>query len=114
MKWIKQSVILASLIAFFVLGSSSTVIPIEKSITKEQRYLSAETIQSVGLIQSITASQIQLVVKENKTSFSNSLLQLFEFPTLFIPEIFSLFLTQQDVNRCENVSQLLFPYHIFW
>lgn len=114
MKWIKKILVLASLIAFFVLGSKSTFVPIEKSISKEQRLQSTEMIQSVGIIQSITETQIQVVVKENNTTFSNSFLQLLELPTLFTPKTFSLFIDQQDINRCENVSQLLFPFHIFW
>lgn len=113
-KWIKHSVVLASLIALFVLGSTSTVIPVEKNVSKEQRLQSAESIQSVGLIQSISENQQQVVSKVNKTSFSNYFLHLFEVSAIFIIKPFSLFLAQQDINRCESVSKLLFPYHYFW
>jgi len=113
-KWIKHSIVLASIIALFVLGFSSTAIPFEKSSSKEQRLKSVESIQSVGLIQSISASQIQVVAKENKTSLFNFFFHLVETPTLFVHRIFTPFLTQQDINRCESVSKLLFPYHIFW
>jgi hypothetical protein len=113
-RWIKHSIFLASIIALFVLGFSSTAIPFKKSSSKEQRLQSVESIQSVGLIQSISASQIQVVVKENKTSLFNFLFHLVETPSLFVHRTFTPFLAQQDINRCESVSKLLFPYHIFW
>ena len=113
-KWIKYSIILASLIALFVLGSSPTATPVVKSISKEQRLQTAESIKSVGLIQSIAENQQQVVSKESKTSFSTYFLHSVEVPSLFVIRTFTPFLAQQDINRCESVSKLLFPYHIFW
>ena len=111
MKWIKHSVVLASLIALFVLGSTSTVIPVEKNVSKEQRLQSAESIQSVGLIQSISENQQQVVSKVNKTSFSNYFLHLFEVSAIFIIKPFSLFLAHQDTTPCESFTQSLLPSH---
>ena len=114
MKWIKHSVILASLITLFVLGLTPTATPVVKSISKEQRLQSVESIKSVGLIQSIAENQQQVVSKESKTSFLSYFLHLIDVPTLVVIRTFTPFLAQQDINRCESVSKLLFPYHIFW
>ena len=114
MKCIKHSFIFASLIALFLLGLTPSATPVVKSTSKEQRLQTADSIKSVGLIQSISENQQQVVSKENKTSFSTYFLHSVEVPSLFVIRTFTPFLAQQDINRCESVSKLLFPYHYFW
>lgn len=114
MKWLKHSIVLGSIIALFVMGFSCNVTSIDKVSTQKQQFNSADSIQSVGLIQTISAGQTQVVVKENKSSFSNFFINLLEKPALLVGSTFTPSLTQQDINRCESVSKLLFPYHFFW
>jgi hypothetical protein len=113
-KWLKNSALLASLLMLFLIGLQSHATPEEKSSNKEQQIQSIEFIKSVGTLQSVAESQIQVVVKENATTYSKHFQFLFEKQVTFLPTKFRTFLSRQDHNRCEKVSKNLFPFHFFW
>jgi hypothetical protein len=113
-KWLKNSALLASLLMLFLIGLQSQASPKEKNIDTEQRLQSVKIIQSVGTFQSVAENQIQVVVKENATTYSKHFQFLFEKQVTFLPTKFRTFLSRQDHNRCEKVSKNLFPFHFFW
>ena len=77
-KWLKNSALLASLLMLFLIGLQSQASPKEKNIDTEQRLQSVKIIQSVGTFQSVAESQIQVIVKENATTYSKHFQFLFE------------------------------------
>ena len=103
--------LLAVLLAFQ--GSENSVVT-EKSQSKNA-LLSDNFIDSSAFIQPENISHSVTNVKVNNHQplakfFENYILVL---PKLELTNIVSAF-NFQDIDRCNKVSLLLFPYHIFW
>ena len=103
--------LLALLLAFQ--GSENSIIT-EKSHSKNALF-SDNFIDSSAFIQPENISHSVTNVKVNN---QQTLAKFFENFSLVVPKLESSKIISafsfQDINRCNKVSLLLFPYHIFW
>ncbi|TDE02168.1 hypothetical protein [Flavobacterium hiemivividum] len=115
MNWIRKTIFIMglSLVLLFAFNADKSLghsIEIEKSVS----VFSSDNIHTSAFIQP-QISNIFVVLQ--KTSNSSLLKYLDSFltaiPDFKIKTLFNRF-ANQDINRCEMVSLLLFPYHSFW
>ena len=96
-----------------VANTSMVVKPCQES--KTVTLFEAETsLHKEGLQPQLPSFRIISEHHAKPISFGHSEL-FYDFDSRLIPEsvgLIQVFL--QDVNRCENVSRFLFPYHFFW
>lgn len=115
MNWIRKTVIFIGLVIVFSFAFSVNEVfvsntPVEKSKTS----LSAEKVHSSAFIEPQASNPLTFSQKNPDFSFSKYLENyLVSIPSLKIGISFAFF-ANQDINRCERVSLLLFPFHIFW
>lgn len=115
MKWIKNIALISVLMTvFLVFGKKdkkaySIDFSSKKSIEqidflKASAFVNQETAQNSGVT---SRADLPIYVKwfESFCNISFSEFSVFKIATIF---------TRQDIDRCENVSILLFPYHLFW
>jgi len=115
MNWIRKTLAFIGLSIVFLFASTANQSVVEKiQLEKTNSSLSVDGIHSSVFIQPQTAS---IFTSPHKTpDFSVS--KYFENLLVVIPDlkigfVFILF-ANQDINRCEMVSLLLFPFHYFW
>ncbi|MCB0443699.1 MAG: hypothetical protein KDC50_06570, partial [Flavobacterium sp.] len=111
MKWFKNSIALASLLALFFWSVKDSTFFEKNNASTSQTVHSIETIKVIGTKQSIAEHQFQSVVKESSSFLISFLPFICEENRTFFLSKFTSFLSRQDHNRCEKVSKLLFPYH---
>jgi hypothetical protein len=115
MNWIRKTVVFIglSLILLFAFTANQSVvekIQLEKSSTS----FSPDTIHSSVFIQPHATGTFSLHYK----TINSAIVKYFENFLIVTPDFkVSTFFTpyaKQDINRCEMVSLLLFPFHFFW
>jgi hypothetical protein len=115
MNWIRKTLVFIglSIVFLFAFNANGSVVDKIQS-AKTDSSISVDGIHSSVFIQPQTSS---ISTSPHKTpDFSVS--KYFENLLVVIPDLkigasFTLF-TNQDINRCEMVSLLLFPFHFFW
>jgi hypothetical protein len=115
MNWIRKTIIFIGLsIAFLFALSANKAVVSEIPSEKTESSFTIDGIHSSVFIQPQASSTF---TAPNKT-LDFSVLKYFENLLVVIPDLkIGKFLTafaKQDINRCEMVSLLLFPFHYFW
>lgn len=115
MNWIRKTIFIMglSLVLLFAFNAGKTPghsIEIEKSVS----VFSSDNIHTSAFIQ----PQINNVFFAIQKTSNSSLVKYLDgfstaIPDFKIKTLFNRF-ANQDINRCEMVSLLLFPYHSFW
>ncbi|POY39534.1 hypothetical protein C3L50_10205 [Flavobacterium alvei] len=115
MNWIRKTVIFVGLTIVFLFAFSANEVSISNvPLEKQESSLSVEKIHSSAFIEPQASNLLTFSQKNPDLSFSKYLENyLVSIPDLKIGISFPFF-ANQDINRCEMVSLLLFPFHIFW
>lgn len=115
MNWIRKIFVCIGLLIVFSFAFSANEVSISKvSLEKSKTSLSVEKIHSSAFIEPQASHNLSATSKTPDFSFSKYLENyLVSIPELKIGISFTFF-ANQDINRCEMVSLLLFPFHIFW
>ena len=115
MNWIQKTLIFIglSIVFSFAINANETVVN-KIQLEKTDSSLSVDGIHSSVFIQPQASNPL---VSPQKTPVF-TVAKYFENYLVVIPDLkvvtpFALF-ANQDVNRCEMVSLLLFPFHYFW
>lgn len=115
MNWIRKTISFIVLLVIFLVAFSATGNAMHIKIEKQSSpKFSLEHIQNTAFIQpqSVYTVALQLEKESNPVIKWQS-----TFLTLNIKvaklSCFNSYLNQ-DINRCEKVSILLFPFHFFW
>jgi hypothetical protein len=115
MNWIRKTTIFIGLTIVFLFAFSANEVSVNKiQLEKPESSVSNGSIHSSVFIEPQANNTFTTPQKSTNLSFS----KYFEnylaiIPDLKISSSFTLF-PHQDINRCEMVSLLLFPFHIFW
>lgn len=115
MNWIQKSVVFIglSLVLLFAFNANKSVIA-KIQLQKTDSSFSVDSIHSSVFIQPQISSPFVLHHKTTEYTvakyFENFLIVI---PDLKVCTFFNRF-AKQDINRCEMVSLLLFPFHFFW
>lgn len=115
MKWVKNIAIISVLMTvFLVFGKKDkktfTIDYATKKSIEQIDFLKASAFVNQEVSQNIAVSSradLPAYVKWFETFYNVSFSDFNVFKTLAI-------FAKQDINRCLNVSILLFPFHIFW
>ncbi|MES2575431.1 MAG: hypothetical protein V4572_10850 [Bacteroidota bacterium] len=115
MNWIKKTIIFIGLTIVFAFAFSANESTVEKiQIEKQDSSFSVDSNHSSVFIEPQTSN---IVASPQKTA-DYLTVKYFENYLVVIPDFkISTHLTDytnQDINRCEMVSLLLFPFHYFW
>lgn len=115
MNWIRKIVIFIGLPIVFLFAFNANEVSVDKiQFEKPESSLSVEKIHSSAFIEPQSSNNLSATSKNPGFSFSKYLENyLVSIPDLKIGILFTFF-ANQDINRCEMVSLLLFPFHIFW
>ena len=115
MNWIRKTTIFIGLTIVFLFAFSANEIPVNKiQLEKPESSLSIDSIHSSVFIEPQASNNATSAQKTTNFSFSKYFENYLEaIPDLKIGNSFTIF-ANQDINRCEMVSILLFPFHIFW
>jgi len=115
MNWIRKIVIFIGLSIVFLFAFSANEVSVDKiQLEKPESSISIEKIHSSAFIEPRASNNLNSNSKTPDFSFSKYLENYLEsIPDLKIGIPFTFF-ANQDINRCETVSLLLFPFHIFW
>jgi hypothetical protein len=115
MNWIRKTVIFIGLTIVFLFAFSANEVAIDKiQFKKQESSLAVEKIHSSAFIEPQANHNLSAPSKTPDFSFSKYLENyLVSIPDVKIGISFTFF-ANQDINRCEMVSLLLFPFHIFW
>ena len=115
MNWIRKFLVFIGFTIAFLLAFSANEVAIDKiQFEKQESSLSVEKIHSLAFIEPQASHNLSATNKTPDFSFSKYLENyLVSIPSLKIGIPFTFF-ANQDINRCEMVSLLLFPFHIFW
>ena len=115
MNWIKKTLIFIGFIIVFAFAFSANETVAEKiQIEKQDSSFSTEGVHSSAFIEPRASTSI---ASHQKTP-DFSVVKYFENYLAVIPDFkirkqLTIF-ASQDINRCEMVSLLLFPFHYFW
>lgn len=115
MKWVKNSLGLLLLFVAFFWNAQAISFPTQIFTHPTETVESTAVQKQITTTNRISEPQISVVLKNH---FSTNLCftqpdNLFTFGSfheISKPIPFST----QDINRCQNVSVLLFPYHFYW
>jgi hypothetical protein len=115
MNWIRKTAIFIGFAIVFLFAFSANEVAMDKiQSEKQESSLSVEKIHSSAFIEPQASHNLSAPSKTLDFSFSKYLENyLASIPSLKIGILFTFF-ANQDINRCEMVSLLLFPFHIFW
>jgi hypothetical protein len=115
MNWIRKIFVFIGLLIVFSFAFSADEVAIDKiQFEKQESSLAVEKIHSSAFIEPQASNNLTATTKTPDFSFSKYLENyLVPIPSLKIGISFTFF-ANQDINRCEMVSLLLFPFHIFW
>jgi hypothetical protein len=115
MNWIRKTLIFIGLSIVFLFVYSANESAVAKiQVEKQNSSFSVDAIHSSVFIQ----PQASSAFPSSHKTIDFSVSKYFEnflavIPDLKIGKYFTLF-ANQDINRCEMVSLLLFPFHFFW
>ncbi|MFV7235939.1 hypothetical protein [Flavobacterium sp. ZB4R12] len=115
MNWIQKTVVFIGLSLVLLFAFNASESSIEKiQLEKSSSSFSADPIHSSVFIQPQVSGTFTLHYKTTDYTiakyFENFLIVI---PDFKVNTFFSRF-AKQDINRCETVSLLLFPFHFFW
>jgi hypothetical protein len=115
MNWIRKFFVFIGLLIVFSFAFSANEVSISNvPVEKNKTSLSVEKIHSSAFIEPQASNPLTFSQKNPDFSFSKYLENyLVSIPNLKTGISFAFF-ANQDINRCEMVSLLLFPFHIFW
>jgi hypothetical protein len=115
MNWIRKTTLFIGLTLFFLFAFSANQVAVDKiQSQKTESSLSVEKIHSSVFIEPQASNTLTATPKTLGFSLSKYLENyLVVVPAFKIGTTFTHF-ANQDINRCERVSLLLFPFHIFW
>ena len=115
MNWIRKTIVFIGFTIAFLFAFSANEIAVNKiQPEKPESSFSSDSIHSSFFIEPQASNTFTHVQKTSNFSFSKYLENyLVAIPGLKIGTSFTHF-ANQDINRCERVSLLLFPFHIFW
>ncbi|CAM4040528.1 MULTISPECIES: hypothetical protein [Flavobacterium] len=115
MDWLRRTILIIGLsLVIFAAFTASKSLGDSIEIEKTAPSYSPDSIHSSVFIQPQTTAAFILQYKTQSYTVVKylesylALLPEFKIKTLFIRY------ANQDINRCEMVSLLLFPYHSFW
>lgn len=115
MDWIRKTIVFIGLsIAFLFAFNAKESIVDKIQMEKTDSSFSVDSIHSSVFIQ----PQANNFFASTQKTHDFSVAKYFENYLVVIPDLktdthFTLF-ANQDINRCEMVSLLLFPFHYFW
>ena len=115
MNWIRKTIVFIGLSIAFLFAFNANESVVEKiQMEKSDSSFSVDGIHSSVFIQPQANNSFASTQKNPDFSvskyFENYLVVI---PDLKIVTLFTPF-ANQDINRCEMVSLLLFPFHYFW
>lgn len=115
MNWIRKTAIFVGLTIVFLFAFSANEVSVDNiQLEKPESSLSIDSIHSSVFIEPQVSNTLICPQKTSNFSFSKYLENyLVVIPDIKIGTSFTFF-ANQDINRCEMVSLLLFPFHIFW
>lgn len=115
MNWFRKTVIFIGLIVVFLFAFSANEIP--NPITQSEKTSSSLSFDSIHSSDFIQPHVNNLFTSQQKTPdysiskyLENFLIAILDFKR----NISFIRFAKQDINRCEMVSLLLFPFHFFW
>lgn len=115
MNWIKKTIIFIGLTLVFAFAFNANETTVEKiQVEKQDSSFSVDSIHSSAFIQ----PQASHIFTSPQKTPDFSVVKYFDIFLVILPDFkisssLTLF-ANQDINRCEMVSLLLFPFHIFW
>ena len=115
MNWIRKTIIFIGFTIAFAFAFGANQVSVDKiQIEKQDSSFSVDSIHSSVFIQPQASSSFASPQKTPDFSVA----KYFENYLIVIPDFkISTHLTvyvNQNINRCEKVSLLLFPFHYFW
>jgi hypothetical protein len=115
MNWIRKIIVFIglSIVLLFAYTANESIVN-KIQIEKTDSSLSADGIHSSVFIQPQASTTLASTQKTPVFSVANYFQNyLVVLPDLKVVTFFATF-ANQDINRCEMVSLLLFPFHYFW
>jgi len=115
MKWIKDIALISVLMTVFLVFGKED----KKTITID--YATKKSIDRIDFLKA--SAFVNPEITQNTVASSRADLPIYAkwFESFYniSPSYFTAFksitiFASQDINRCQNVSILLFPFHIFW
>lgn len=115
MSWIKRVTIFIGFIIVFAFAYSANEVPVHKiQIEKQNPSFSTNSTHSSVFIE----PQLNHTFVSTQKTLDFSVVKYFKNYLVTIPDLKintqrDIYINQ-DINRCEMVSLLLFPFHFFW
>ncbi|MDI5897292.1 hypothetical protein [Flavobacterium yafengii] len=115
MNWFRKTVVFIGLLIAFLFALSASEAPIPSiQLEKSNSSVSVGSIHSSDFIQPQVSNTFTSYHKTPDYTIAKYLENfLIAIPDFKISTFFIRF-AKQDINRCEMVSLLLFPFHFFW
>ncbi|TDE43963.1 hypothetical protein E0I26_10100 [Flavobacterium rhamnosiphilum] len=115
MNWFRKTLVFIGLLIAFLFAFSANETPIHTTQSeKSSSSVSVSSIYSSDFIQPQVSNTFTSYHKTPDYSIVKYLANfLIAIPDFKISTFFIRF-AKQDINRCEMVSLLLFPFHFFW
>lgn len=115
MNWIRKTILIIGLSLVFLFAFNANESPGHSSeIEKTSSSFLPDSIHTSVFIQPQFSTTFILNYKASNSTFVKYLERfLVAIPEFKIKILFNSY-ANQDINRCEMVSLLLFPYHSFW
>ena len=115
MNWFRKTLVFIGLLIAFLFAFSASEAPIHTiKSEKSSSSVSVDSIHSSDFIQPQVSNTFTSYHKTPDYTIAKYLENfLIVIPDFKIRTFFIRF-AKQDINRCEMVSLLLFPFHFFW
>ena len=115
MNWIRKTIFIIGLSITLLLAFSTNEITVQEiQLERSDPSVSVDSSQSSDFIQPQVSNTFTSHHKTTNYSFANYLENFLIAIPDFNSSKFHIRFTIQDINRCEMVSLLLFPFHFFW
>jgi hypothetical protein len=115
MNWLRKTLVFIGLLTAFLFAFNANETTIDTNQVEESNsWVSIDSIYSSAFIQPQVSNIFTLFHKVPDYTIAKYLENfLITIPDSKISTLFIRF-DNQDINRCEMVSLLLFPFHFFW
>lgn len=115
MNWIRKTITLIGLFLIFLVAFSATGNAMHAKIEKQSSpKFSLEHIQNTAFIQPQPLYTVSLQIEKESNPVIKWQSVFFNLNTKVAKLSCLNSYLNQDINRCEKVSILLFPFHFFW
>ena len=115
MNLFRKTLVFIGLLIVFLFAFSASEVPVQTiKIEKSNSSLSANSIHSSDFIQPQVSNTFTSYHKTPDYTIAKYLENFLNVIPDFKSSIFFIRFAKQDINRCEMVSLLLFPFHFFW